>query len=549
MSKHLNILSGFDVGKKNTQLKTQSSQRSTKIELICIITVLLLIVPISTFLSASAHTIDSLLTSYYESMSAKRYHEAEETAKQIIELSKTKADCDYREGLLLLSTVYCQTGRYDDAKDLYILALDSARINQVSNMEIAHTLARLANVYDKMHQFAKAASTYSESEKLYPVPDFFYADLLYREAKAYLEAQDYQSAEAVYIRMKQMPFWPIPNSNLDLAECYRRAGKFNDAERELETALAHSEISPIARAYLMMTLVRLYKTERRPVLAKTAEEKLLSFLSQPFQVWEHDLDSPWVAELVKFLLDSGHVDQSDTVSTKLLVACNTASKPPYSFSDPSLYRTRMEQLADAFKLRAVVLRAKGERANANVMEAEARGIGSGSDIDLTPFFRSLTEIVIDSTNPTFAISTGDGSTGRCIIAPYSCDILHRIATTWHPREQNDKYKDMIVQVQIAKDGKVLSVDVIHSSADKAVDEEFQRTLKAMVFPQLPDWFKGKQLTFSISPAKLKQNPLPVYCDTVPSGHRRLTKNSCPKCLRAIELYNAGEGRPASESTP
>jgi TonB family protein len=87
------------------------------------------------------------------------------------------------------------------------------------------------------------------------------------------------------------------------------------------------------------------------------------------------------------------------------------------------------------------------------------------------------------------------------IAPYRKDLLMRIAANWHPKNKNES---LTVQIQIGRDGQVLSVDVVESSGNKRADKEAVAAIEATEFGPLPEWYKGEQLTFKIDLAKVEQ---------------------------------------------
>lgn len=101
------------------------------------------------------------------------------------------------------------------------------------------------------------------------------------------------------------------------------------------------------------------------------------------------------------------------------------------------------------------------------------------------------------------IATRLPSTARAMgnIGPYRRDLLMKIAANWHPKR---KVEAMTVQIQIGKDGQVLSVEIIESSGNKRADKEAQAAIEATEFAPLPDWFKGDELTFKIDMKKVEQ---------------------------------------------
>jgi TonB family protein len=86
------------------------------------------------------------------------------------------------------------------------------------------------------------------------------------------------------------------------------------------------------------------------------------------------------------------------------------------------------------------------------------------------------------------------------IAPYRKDMLMRIAANYHPRHKDAA---MTMQIQIGRDGQVLSVEVIESSGNKRADKEAEVAIQATEFAPLPDWYRGEQLTFKIDFAKVE----------------------------------------------
>ena len=100
-----------------------------------------------------------------------------------------------------------------------------------------------------------------------------------------------------------------------------------------------------------------------------------------------------------------------------------------------------------------------------------------------------------------ATRLGGGNRAMGNIAPYRRDLLMRIAASWHPKHKNET---MTVQIQVGRDGQVLSVDVVESSGNKRADKEAMAAIEATEFAPLPDWYKGDQLTFKIDLAKVEQ---------------------------------------------
>lgn len=100
------------------------------------------------------------------------------------------------------------------------------------------------------------------------------------------------------------------------------------------------------------------------------------------------------------------------------------------------------------------------------------------------------------------IATKLQSSGRATgnIAPYRKGLLMRIAQNWHPKRKNES---MTVRIEIAKDGRVVNVEVTESSGNRKADAEAVAAIEATEFDPLPEWYKGEQLTFQIDLAKVE----------------------------------------------
>ncbi len=100
------------------------------------------------------------------------------------------------------------------------------------------------------------------------------------------------------------------------------------------------------------------------------------------------------------------------------------------------------------------------------------------------------------------IATRLPSTNRAMgnIAPYRRELLMRIASNWHPKRKNET---MTIQVDIGKDGQVLSAEIIESSGNKKADKEALVAVEATEFPALPEWYKGDHIPFKIDLAKVE----------------------------------------------
>lgn len=100
------------------------------------------------------------------------------------------------------------------------------------------------------------------------------------------------------------------------------------------------------------------------------------------------------------------------------------------------------------------------------------------------------------------IATKVQGSGRAMgnIAPYRKDMLMRIAQNWHPKKKNEV---MTISITIGKDGQVLNADIIESSGNKRSDKEALAAIEATEFAELPEWFRGNELTFEVNFAKVE----------------------------------------------
>ena len=86
------------------------------------------------------------------------------------------------------------------------------------------------------------------------------------------------------------------------------------------------------------------------------------------------------------------------------------------------------------------------------------------------------------------------------ITPYKKDMLVRIAKIWQPKR---KTENMILLVEIGKDGTLLRCEVIESSGNKRADKEAVAAVEGTQFAALPDWYKGDSIPFKIELAKVE----------------------------------------------
>lgn len=90
------------------------------------------------------------------------------------------------------------------------------------------------------------------------------------------------------------------------------------------------------------------------------------------------------------------------------------------------------------------------------------------------------------------------------IAPYRKDLLMRLAQNWKPKNPNE---NIIVLIDLAPDGSLISVEIAPSSDNKKSDKKSERAALAAVeatkFAPLPEWFRGKHLPFKIELSKVE----------------------------------------------
>ncbi|MBX9879413.1 MAG: TonB C-terminal domain-containing protein [Candidatus Obscuribacterales bacterium] len=88
------------------------------------------------------------------------------------------------------------------------------------------------------------------------------------------------------------------------------------------------------------------------------------------------------------------------------------------------------------------------------------------------------------------------------IGPYRKDLLMRLAQNWKPQNPG---QNIFVIIVIAPDGTVLSsaIDEEKSNANKKAYKEALKAVEETKFAPLPDWYRGKQLTFKIELSKVE----------------------------------------------
>lgn len=86
------------------------------------------------------------------------------------------------------------------------------------------------------------------------------------------------------------------------------------------------------------------------------------------------------------------------------------------------------------------------------------------------------------------------------ITPYKKDMLYRIAQNWQPKRKSE---NMILLVEIGRDGTLLRCEVLESSGNKRSDKEAVAAVEATQFASLPDWYRGESIPFKIELAKVE----------------------------------------------
>lgn len=86
------------------------------------------------------------------------------------------------------------------------------------------------------------------------------------------------------------------------------------------------------------------------------------------------------------------------------------------------------------------------------------------------------------------------------IAPYRKDMLIRIAANWNPKR---KYENIILLVEVSREGQLLRCEVVESSGNKKADNEAIKAIEQTEFAPLPEWYKGESIPFKIELAKVE----------------------------------------------
>lgn len=84
------------------------------------------------------------------------------------------------------------------------------------------------------------------------------------------------------------------------------------------------------------------------------------------------------------------------------------------------------------------------------------------------------------------------------IAPYRKEILYRIAQNWHPKRP---VEGVVVLLVIAHDGTLLDKEFVVKSGSRRSDNEIMKAIEETQFPPLPEWYKGRSLTFKVELTK------------------------------------------------
>ena len=80
------------------------------------------------------------------------------------------------------------------------------------------------------------------------------------------------------------------------------------------------------------------------------------------------------------------------------------------------------------------------------------------------------------------------------IAPYRKELLRRIALRWSPK---GGVGNLTVLLRIAKDGKLISAELIQSSGKKKLDKQVLEAIRSTEFAPLPEPLKRDELAFKI----------------------------------------------------
>lgn len=87
------------------------------------------------------------------------------------------------------------------------------------------------------------------------------------------------------------------------------------------------------------------------------------------------------------------------------------------------------------------------------------------------------------------------------IAPYRSEIIKKINENWRavakPKTPSTIDSTPTVMVVIAKDGALLSIELLESSGNKKTDRRAMDAIESTDFPPLPEWFTGESVKFKI----------------------------------------------------
>ncbi|MBX9685995.1 MAG: TonB family protein [Candidatus Obscuribacterales bacterium] len=130
--------------------------------------------------------------------------------------------------------------------------------------------------------------------------------------------------------------------------------------------------------------------------------------------------------------------------------------------------------------------ARGEHGNDAEQDGKGPGdLGKGSGYDLA------------GTPVSMQIEEHKRAMGN--IAPYRRNLVLRLAQNWHPRK---KYHILRLQLEIAKDGKLLAATILTGSGNRHLDADALSAAESTSFEPLPDWYRGETLIFKIDMASL-----------------------------------------------
>lgn len=88
------------------------------------------------------------------------------------------------------------------------------------------------------------------------------------------------------------------------------------------------------------------------------------------------------------------------------------------------------------------------------------------------------------------------------LADYSKNMSDRLSKGWIAwRPEIKDLKRILLDITVARDGKVLKTRVVESSGNQVWDSEIQKIFASTELPSLPDWYKGESKTFTMGFAR------------------------------------------------